>query len=251
MIKYFLTLSICLYIDICKADGDMLERLAETLLLQVKKEEDYTQYWNLLSEISLLDLTGKEGFKHEDEKNAFWINIYNAAFQIRIKEDTTNFYNKKLLFSEKFIHFKDFNLSLDNIEHGILRHSEWKYGRGLIKQWFPSKTIKSLQIQKPDYRIHFTLNCGAMSCPPIAFYMAVNLENDFSLAEENYVISTSKYDDSKDVVYISKIFSWYKRDFGGKKGIKNLLLQYKVIPTKDVKIKYTPFNFDMLLSQYK
>ena len=66
--------------------------------------------------------------------------------------------------------------SFDNIEHDIIRGSRIKWSLGYLKKWFVSKEIKALQLDKREARIHFTLNCGAKSCPPVDIYEAKKLE---------------------------------------------------------------------------
>jgi hypothetical protein len=43
-------------------------------------------------------------------------------------------------------------------------------------------------ISKCDPRIHFALNCGAKSCPPIKFYNGKKLENELDKAAKGFFI---------------------------------------------------------------
>ena len=65
--------------------------------------------------------------------------------------------------------------TLDEIEHGILRcnkgHPNNK--KAVFKE---SDDRKSLIMTTLDPRIHFALNCGAQSCPPIRIYQKEKLE---------------------------------------------------------------------------
>ena len=82
-----------------------------------------------------------------------------------------------------------------------------------------------------DNRIHFALNCGAESCPPVLFYTADNINVELNIATNNFVNSSEvKYDKSRNSLHISKIFHWYKGDFGGKSGVVDLLKKFKAIP---------------------
>ena len=65
--------------------------------------------------------------------------------------------------------------SLDEIEHGVLRCN-----RGHPKDKKPMFVLENdprmkLMLTKFDARIHFALNCGANSCPPIRIYQADRL----------------------------------------------------------------------------
>jgi hypothetical protein len=67
-----------------------------------------------------------------------------------------------------------------------------------------------------DPRIHFTLNCGAKSCPPIGVYAseAAAFERQISLATEVFLDSTTTVHMDQRTVYVSKILDWYRVDFG-------------------------------------
>ena len=55
--------------------------------------------------------------------------------------------------------------TLDEIEHGVLRCN--KGHPKDEKPMFTDEARKSLSLSFLDPRIHFALNCGATSCPPI------------------------------------------------------------------------------------
>jgi len=66
-----------------------------------------------------------------------------------------------------------------------------------------------------DNRVHFALNCGARSCPPVRYYTPETLDEDLDLAarafcedEDNVVLSE---DGAK--ISLSRIFFWYWKDF--------------------------------------
>jgi hypothetical protein len=71
-------------------------------------------------------------------------------------------------------------------------------------------------ILPPDPRIHFALVCGARSCPPIGFYEAEQVDFQLQLASESFINSPQvKILPQEKTIFISKIFQWYKTDFGG------------------------------------
>lgn len=67
-----------------------------------------------------------------------------------------------------------------------------------------------------DARIHFALNCGASSCPPIREYEAEALDSQLDLATRSYLNQPSgvRIDEARRTVYLSQLFEWYRRDFG-------------------------------------
>lgn len=112
--------------------------------------------------------------------------------------------------------------SLDEIEHGILRANSSHpslFFNIFIARRFRSKMFKEndprikLVVEKLDPRIHFALNCGAASCPPIAVYTPENLETGLDLATYNFINSESRLDLKLNSIELSRIFLWYKADF--------------------------------------
>jgi hypothetical protein len=115
------------------------------------------------------------------------------------------------------------SFSLDNVEHGILRKYRYKYSLGFLPNIFTHKRIKNLAVSTIDYRIHFALNCGAESCPPIAFYSLNKIDAQLEMATLSFLESeTDVYNDKKEI-YISRLFQWFLANFGGKKGVENIL----------------------------
>ena len=64
--------------------------------------------------------------------------------------------------------------TLDEIEHGVLRCN--KGHPKDEKPMFEDDARKSLSLSFLDPRIHFALNCGATSCPPIRLLKIFRLD---------------------------------------------------------------------------
>ncbi|MEO7044118.1 MAG: DUF547 domain-containing protein, partial [Ferruginibacter sp.] len=188
----------------------------------------------------------------DDEKKAFWINLYNGYTQVILKQDAGKYKDRGKFFKSKQIEIAGKKFSLDDIEHGILRHSKIKWSLGYLNKIFPGKTEKKLRVAELDYRIHFALNCGAKSCPPIAFYNPENLDHQLDIATKAYLMGESNYDIVKDIVYVPTLMSWFRRDFGGKKGIKKLLKKIGLISFEsNPKIKFKKYDWNLFLDHYK
>lgn len=149
------------------------------------------------------------------EAMAYWINAYNA-------------YTVKLILNNhplgsitdldggdpwkvKWIKLAGKTYSLNNIEHDILRP---KY---------------------KDPRIHFAVVCAAKSCPPIAnrAFTAANL-NSLLQSSTRAFINNSAFNQTKGTLKISKIFDWYKEDFGDVTAYLNKYLSVKIEGNPDV-----------------
>ena len=59
------------------------------------------------------------------------------------------------------------------------------------------------------------------------------------------------YKKEENTVYISKIFYWYKGDFGGKKGTIQFLKKYNVLPEDaNPKIQYNEYNWNIMEKKF-
>ena len=134
-----------------------------------------------------------------DQKKAFWINAYNA-YTIKLVADHYPIKSIKDIGSLlqntwkiKFIILFGKTINLDHIEHEILRK------------------------EFPDARIHFALNCASIGCPKLRSeaYVAEKLNDQLNEQARIFLQDTTRnrIDIEKKVIYLSKIFSWFKEDF--------------------------------------
>jgi hypothetical protein len=222
-----------------------VNNISEKLLLAVKMQESTDE---LLSELRNLKLSQiKTDLYTDNLKNAFWINIYNSFFQILRK---VNRIEGTKIFTHKLISIANKKWSLDDIEHGILRRFRHKYSLGYFPQLFASGLILELAVSKVDYRIHFALNCGAKSCPPIAFYSSDKIEKQLEIATLSFLKTETDYYEEKKEVHISRLFLWFMADFGGKTGIRNILNEKLDLNTDGFKLVYKNYSWDELLDNY-
>ena len=218
---------------------------SDKLLLNVKMNLDTKDELRLLQSITLDQL--KTELKTDNAKKTFWINIYNAFYQIQASKATAN---RKTIFSSKVIHIGHNHFSLDDIEHGILRKNRWKWSFGYLRNPFASHLLKDLEVQKIDFRIHFALNCGAKSCPPIAFYTFDKIEQQLDNAMYSFLEQETTVDHPTKIFTTSKLLLWYRADFGGTKGIKQILTKVLELDTTPYKIKYATYSWESHLENY-
>ena len=62
--------------------------------------------------------------------------------------------------------------------------------------------------------MHFALNCGARSCPPIKIYDGSNLQAGLALAAAAFLEADLAVDAAARRVTLSKLLLWYGGDFG-------------------------------------
>lgn len=223
--------------------------LSQAFLYAAKTGEHLATFLDSLKNLSYDQLAGS--LVSDRQKKAFWINLYNGFVQASLKNHPGQYDSRNAFFKNKSINVAGELFSLDEIEHGLLRHSKIKWSLGYLNKLFPSKKEKDLRVKNLDYRLHFALNCGAKSCPPIAFYNDENLDAQLDLATKAYLSGEVEYDSTKNTVMLPKLMSWFRRDFGGKKGMRQLLQQLGVIPQGATpKIKFKDYDWTMSLNHY-
>lgn len=221
-----------------------LNELSEQLLLAVKMQKSTIK---LVEALAVFEGAVQETLVADNQKLAFWINIYNAFYQLLAISNPTL---GKKIFAKKQIKIGRNTLSLDDIEHGILRLGKHKYSLGYFKTIGKYNLLKKLRPSQLDYRIHFALNCGAISCPPIAFYRANNVQDQLDMAAVNFIETSSIIDKTTRTLTISRLFLWFYNDFGGRKGIVKTLnhnLKENVI---GFNLKYSPYDWSSKLRAF-
>jgi len=181
---------------------------------------------------------------------AFWLNTYNAATQDALRSNPERFENRRTFFSEPVMAVAGTELSLDGIEHGILRGAQWKYGLGYVPNPFASAFVRRHRVADLDPRIHFALNCGAAACPAIAAYTADTIDEELDRAAESYLTSETVVEDG--TARVPRVMLWYRGDFGGRSGIRRLLREYGIIePEASPKVRYREYDWSLALDAFR
>ncbi len=171
----------------------------------------------------------------KNEQLAYWINVYNA-FTVKLIVD---FYPTKSIrdlgprikiplikdvWHYKFFKIAGVEMSLDEVEHSILRK----------------------EFEEP--RIHFAINCASVSCPPLlneAFVVA-NLENQLTRMATTFINDPTRNKISSQSAQLSPIFSWFKGDFTKKGTLIEFLNRYaKVKLSPNARVTFMEYNWNL------
>jgi hypothetical protein len=225
------------------------EELSRQLLEGVQYNRDVN---NLLLQLASYDADSlADWFQGDNERKAFWMNVYNATVQLTLKHDTTQYKKRMAFYNKKAIVVAGKHLSPNDIEHGILRKSQWIYGLGYIRKWFPGSFEKKMRVRNLDPRIHFALNCGARSCPRIMIYSGESITRDLDLVTKSFLQQNTRLEG--DELIVTKLFSWYQGDFGGKKGIIQFLVDYHILgdPSGFSSFEFDDYDWTLQLDMYR
>jgi hypothetical protein len=146
---------------------------------------------------ALVDYHAETLLVTDDTRVAFFVNLYNALTIHAFAELGPPAENSlaRLLFNAQASYVVGgHRLSLNDMENGVLR------GNRGVSMWprpFGSSVISDprlrLCVDVPEPRIHFVLNCGAASCPPIRFLTADKLEGQLALATSLFLYNTENF----------------------------------------------------------
>ena len=229
-------------------NSDDVETLAQDLLFAVKVGEPADELVEQVASLTQAQLSAS--LDTHNKKLAFWLNLYNAFVQLQLKNNPELYKSRSAFFTCKTISVAGQKMSLDDIEHGMLRKSRIKWSLGKLGKPFPRKFERLNRLNKIDWRIHFALNCGAKSCPPIAFYESEKIDEQLDLATTNFLGQEVIYKADEKTAYLPTPMSWFRADFNGKKGMHETLLKEKLIPAdQKTKLKFKPYNWGAFYRQ--
>lgn len=225
-------------------------KISQDFLYAVRTDGAVIAYIDMLANANEKLLAAQ--LNSDDKRLVFWLNIYNGFTQVLLKRNPDQYSTRSSFFASRQIDIAGRQLSLDDIEHGILRHSKIKWSEGFLGKLFPSTFEQKFRVADLDYRIHFALNCGAKSCPPIAFYDLENIDKQLTIATKTYLNGECVYDQAVNLVDVPALMGWFRHDFGGKKNMLQILKDNDIIPkNSSPKIHFKKYDWSLFLNNYK
>ncbi len=208
----------------------------------------FLEFSHALPNCTLADLGDRWG------QMAFWINTYNALilhgvihYQVR-----GSMLSDLGFFRRVGYNVAGMRLSADDIEHGVLRGNR-RHPFLPIPPFPPDDPRMMLAIQPMDPRIHFALVCGARSCPPIAFYDGKKLDDQLEQAASAFIHGGgARFDAPNRTLWLSRIFRWYQRDFGGRRGVLEVVRRYlkdrsagEAVDRGNIRLRYQRYDWSV------
>ena len=226
-----------------------LFQLSKNFYDAVKNGNSAKKYIDQLATISKETL--EKQLTNDTRKKAFWLNIYNTYVQYLLKKNPDLYDNRSNFFKDERFTIAGEEMSLDDVEHGMIRDSRVKLSYGHVKDPFASKFEKKFRVSEVDWRIHFALNCGAKSCPPVAFYEVETLDAQLEKSSQAYLKREVKFNKKENKVYVPRLMDWFRADFEGKDGVIKILKSYKILPkSADPEVEFLDYNWELALDNY-
>jgi hypothetical protein len=181
----------------------------------------------------------------EKQRFAFWINVYNAHTLQKVVQhyplgsirDLDTALGLKTVFDQDFIPMrgfhpdgKDRDLSLNDVEHGILRR------------------------KFKDARVHAAINCASASCPPLLgeAFVAERLDEQLDEAMRAFVTDGKRnhFLRDKNRLELSRIFEWFAEDFERDAGsVEEYLVRFAAPEdaefVRQAKVSYLAYDWDL------
>ena len=161
----------------------------------------------------------------KNDSLAYFINAYNAITVKLILDNYPLRSIKDLIIPWWLKRFKlnSEKITLNFIEHKILRKMD-------------------------DPRIHFAINCASRSCPKLqnVAYYSHKLENQLNDAAIEFINDQTKNKINANRLMLSKIFSWFKDDFGNRIQLLKFVNKYsKIKILENARIEYLNYDWNL------
>lgn len=172
--------------------------------------------------ISKLAATDPEKIQNDKAKLAFWINAYNA-YTLKVITDNYPIKSinelhfgglyigtllKKTVWDKKFVVINGKKISLNFIEHKIIRAATQD----------PKAEFSQVCTETPCPRAHFALVCASKGCPPLRSEAYEGHKLDEQLADQAKIFFSDEernyFNVEKREAHLSKILDWFADDFG-------------------------------------
>ncbi|QTE21367.1 DUF547 domain-containing protein [Polaribacter cellanae] len=249
MKQFFLALVFLATLSLNAQDRVNYSQVSQDLLQNIMDKKSYNKQVEILANSTLEDLTSQ--LKTDNQKIAFWVNVYNSFIQISLTENPKEYEDRGAYFKKPRVKIAGETLSFDEIEHDILRRSRVKLSWGYLRKYFRPKYERKLRVKNIDWRIHFALNCGAKSCPPVAKFTPEDLDKEFDFMTTEYLKEQTTYNKETRTAKSVSLFSWFRADFGGLCGARQILADYKITPKKPKKLKFGDYDWTLSLGNFR
>ncbi|MDC8002976.1 DUF547 domain-containing protein [Aureisphaera galaxeae] len=145
----------------------------------------------------------------QEDRLAYWMNAYNAMTVDLILR----------------------NLPLESIKDIDKPWNQrlWKLG----SKWYNLDEIEHQILRKMDEpRIHFGINCASFSCPPLLneAFTAKEVDGQLDTLAKQFVNDPQRNTITAERIRISKIFSWFAKDFKKDGSLIDYLNKYSETP---------------------
>ncbi len=191
--------------------------LSEQILAEAKSVQGPEHCARLDRLTAQLHGVDPDGLAGDSERIAFWANLYNALILhcLCLRPLKGSLLRHLRMFDRIAYGVGGHDYPLNLIEHGVLRGNRRPpfRVRRLLGQSDPRLAAA---VSSVDPRIHFALNCGARSCPPIRAYDPEVLEDQLELSTRSYLEAETQIEVERCRIKLPRLMRLYRADFGSR-----------------------------------
>lgn len=185
--------------------GDFDHSSFEGLLMKYVNDKGLVDYDGFAKDRTVLEgyleavaKANPTSFSSNDERNAFYINAYNALTIRAVLDDVIG--------------------KTDSVKKVDGFWDKKKYLVGGVEMTLDATEKISRDYKDP--RIHFAYNCASLGCPKLQrfAFTGPKLQEQFASITKEFLYDEERglrIDRDKNKVWISRLFSWYAGDFTG------------------------------------
>ncbi len=203
----------------------------------------------------LLNSVTPEHLTSDEERNAFFINIYNVlaldgVLALEIKRSVMEL---PAFFGSIAYRIGGELFTPDDIENGVCRcNSPHPFTKK--KLFAPNDSRLAYCPSKLDPRVHSALVCASKSCPAVRFYEADKLDAQLDQATHVYVNAGTTVNHEKKEVWLPITFDYYGDDFGGPARLLDFVTGYaedellesvKRAKADDYRIRFSRYDWSL------
>ncbi|KAJ7538011.1 hypothetical protein O6H91_11G031100 [Diphasiastrum complanatum] len=255
----------CMSAIYCKLSEPPLEQLID--FFQVKGSSDNVGAYGLMVEVpwicvdknrlayaaqalqvfrSMVEQLEKvdPGKLREEEKLAFWINVYNALMMhAYLAYGIPRHHLKRISLLQKAAYkIGTYTINANTIEQSILGCRSHRPAQWLQTLLSPLTRFKATEERRAFslYRLEplvcFALCCGGRSDPAVRVYSAKSIKKELALAKHDFLRASVGIGNDNKTILLPRILEWYTREIGvGTGNILNWICQN--VPEKQGMIK--------------
>lgn len=222
----------------------------------ISNSSKFQDYINITRHLHDMDLTKLS----MNDRKSFFINVYNSLVIHAMVEGFVKrgdgFAQRLRMYATASYGIGGLYFSLNDIENGVLRGNR-RSPTPLSSSPFSAGDPRLVFSVNMDPRVHFTLNCGARSCPPISVYRSDKLDSQLQCATLGALrqVVVSPHDRS---VTVPMLLKWYREDFGssdsevldwiagnGPAEVTEVLSTLRSTSVLPLTVKYHPYDWDI------
>jgi hypothetical protein len=191
--------------------------LSQRILTLARSLGDAPKFDQLDREVERLAPCDPASIHGDAPRIAVWLNLYNARLlhALALRPRRGHLMRHRRMFRRAAYVVGGLPYSLDAMEHGVLRRNR-RPPAAIRRVLGRADSRLAAAPSSVDPRIHFALNCGAASCPPIRSYESSELDRQLRTATGSYFATEASLDRGRMTLVLPALIRLYSRDFGNR-----------------------------------